>query len=465
MINASSPSCPPSPSSSRATCRRAHTSRPRLDASLLGVLVALGAGACNDGEDEWLAAAGGVELAGGAENEGGVESEGGAAGASGAAAGATSAGAGGQAGDSQAGAGEAGRGGAGEAGPLPTLDELEDGWNELRPGGDTVCSRGTEFSFFVDRGTVDKVVIDFMGGGACWDAATCGAANPLFIDAVDPFREALHGGSIIGFGTSGNIYDRGTFGGIYDRERSDNPLRDWHHVVIPYCTGDVHWGDARQDYDGVAIEHRGAVNARAVLAWVYANFSAPEQILVTGCSAGSLGSILWSADVMQHYPDTQVIQLGDSDAGVITEEFYREDFPRWNAEPAYPTFIPALAEPSGALRIEDFYVAIGAQYPTNFVSQFNSAFDSTQPIFYAVMGGDAQAWSTEMRASLDAIAAATDNFAAFVPAGTLHCVLPRDELYTITADGRPFLDWFDELITTGSVESARCTTDCEVAAP
>jgi len=452
MTDALSPSCPPSPASARATCRRARLSRPCLHAGLLAAVGALGLGACNDGEDERLAAAGGVELVGGADGEGGAAGAGGAAGVSGAAAGATSAGAGGRAAGE-----EAGRGGAGGAGPLPPLEELEDGWNELRPGGDTVCGRGTQFSFFVARGTVEKVVIDFMGGGACWDAVTCGEANPLFIDAVDPFREVLHGGTLWGIGS---------FGGIYDRERSDNPLRDWHHVVIPYCTGDIHWGDASQDYDGVAIEHRGAVNARAVLAWVYANFPAPEAILVTGCSAGALGSILWSADVMRHYPDTQVIQFGDSEAGVITDEFYRDSFPRWNAEPAYPTFIPALAEPSGELRIEDFYVAIGAHFPTNFVSQFNSAFDNTQPLFFAVMGGgDAQAWSTEMQASLDAIAAATDNFAAFVPAGTLHCILPRDELYTITADGRPFLDWFDELLTTGSVESARCTTDCEAAAP
>ncbi|HOU94322.1 MAG TPA: hypothetical protein PLU22_24895, partial [Polyangiaceae bacterium] len=98
MTTATSPACKPSPVSSRAPSQPAYSARPSVHLGLLGVLVALGAVACNDGEDEWLAAAGGVGPAGGAESEGGVESEGGAAGASGAAAGATSAGAGGQAG-------------------------------------------------------------------------------------------------------------------------------------------------------------------------------------------------------------------------------------------------------------------------------------------------------------------------------------------------------------------------------
>ena len=42
-------------------------------------------------------------------------------------------------------------------------------WNEIFPEGDTICARGTPFSFFVHPGTVDRVVVDFMGGGACWE--------------------------------------------------------------------------------------------------------------------------------------------------------------------------------------------------------------------------------------------------------------------------------------------------------
>jgi len=79
-----------------------------------------------------------------------------------------------------------------------------------------------------------------------------------------------------------------------------------------------------------------------VLDWVYANFRAPEQIFVTGCSAGSYGSALWSSHIMEHYPDSRVIQFGDSGAGVITQSFFADSFPIWQAQDAFPSWIPSL---------------------------------------------------------------------------------------------------------------------------
>lgn len=39
--------------------------------------------------------------------------------------------------------------------------------------GDTICARGTSYAFFFRRGTVNKLVVEFEGGGACWDKETC----------------------------------------------------------------------------------------------------------------------------------------------------------------------------------------------------------------------------------------------------------------------------------------------------
>ena len=121
-----------------------------------------------------------------------------------------------------------------------------------------------------------------MGGGACWDSFTCSIADAIFNDSVAPVRRALEDQS---------------FQGIYDRQNPENPFADWYHVVIPYCTGDVHWGDAEVTYGegsgAFDINHVGARNARAVLDWVFTHFTGPEQILVTGCSAGSVLASLW----------------------------------------------------------------------------------------------------------------------------------------------------------------------------
>src|SRR5687768_15826477 len=62
----------------------------------------------------------------------------------------------------------------------PTLPTLAPGWTEFLPGGETICSRGTPYAYYVRPGTVNRVVIDFIGGGACWNQLTCSVANQIF---------------------------------------------------------------------------------------------------------------------------------------------------------------------------------------------------------------------------------------------------------------------------------------------
>jgi hypothetical protein len=104
--------------------------------------------------------------------------------------------------------------------------DLGEGWIQVKPGGDTVCARGSEFSFFVHSGTVNRLVVGFDGGGACWDTFTCSKANPTFTDSVDESDDP---------NTQRD--------GVFDLTNPENPFKDWFAVYIPYCTGDVHWGD------------------------------------------------------------------------------------------------------------------------------------------------------------------------------------------------------------------------------
>ena len=81
-----------------------------------------------------------------------------------------------------------------------------------------------KFTFFVKGGDTNKLVVYFQGGGACWDANNC-----LYYHTYT--EEVL------------NIADYDTgFMGIFDTELFLNPFKDWYFVYIPYCTGDVHWG-------------------------------------------------------------------------------------------------------------------------------------------------------------------------------------------------------------------------------
>jgi hypothetical protein len=238
-------------------------------------------------------------------------------------------------------------------------------------------------------------------------------------------------------------------------------------VYIPYCTGDLHWGNNIWTYgsgdDAYDLRHMGAVNAAAVIDWVYDNVPAPERVFITGCSAGSYGSIAWTPHIMEHYGDATVVQMGDCGAGVITESFFEDVYEKWNPEIIRPSWIPALAdaEPTG-MTLAWFYEVVGDYYSDNTLSQFNTAFDNNQVFYYAAMGGGTEEeWSTQMFASIDQIATSTDNFRYYIAAGDQHCVLHYENFYTMETDGVVVRDWVDALANSDPPGSVMCPGSCE----
>ncbi|WP_433933466.1 pectin acetylesterase-family hydrolase [Sorangium cellulosum] len=329
--------------------------------------------------------------------------------------------------------------------PKAGILSLAPGWNTIEPGGETTCSRGDPFKYFVRPGTVNRVIVEFRGGGACWSATTCSVAGSLFQETVT--EEA-------------NVVNQQGATGIYDHENPDNPFRDWHHVYIPYCTGDIHWGDNVATYgegsQAVTIRHKGAVNVRAALAWVYENVPAPEKVFVTGCSAGAYGSIMWSAHVREHYKGASVIQFGDSGAGIITESFFRDSLPSWKPEGVYPTWIPDF-DPAKLERLSSLYEVIGGHYPDMRLSQYNTALDDDQIFFFKAMGGGGdQAWSDAMKASIAGIEGSTANFSSFLAPGSAHCILWRPEFYTVESGGTRLVRWLDDLVNGAQPPSVAC---------
>lgn len=352
-----------------------------------------------------------------------------------------------------------GSGGGGEGG-APTLPTgLSDGWNEIKPGGETICSRGSEYAFWVKPGKTNKVIVDFIGGGACWNALTCGFADSIFEDSVEAVR--------------GRVND--VQHGFYDHDNPENPFADWYHVIVPYCTGDIHWGNAVTTYNQgqaneITIHHKGATNARAVLDYVYGSFSRPEQVLVTGCSAGSYGAALWSSHVMEHYEESQVFQFGDSGAGIITNDFFTKSFPSWNAVEAFPTFIPDLDPTKVDIMtkaLPDLYAGIANHFPKNWMSQYNTIHDENQLFYFQAMGGgDVTAWSAQMVASIDEIESRAPTFDSFIAPGEQHCILPYDNFYTVESNGVKLTSWLKERLGGKTVPSVRCQgAECDAATP
>jgi Pectinacetylesterase len=187
---------------------------------------------------------------------------------------------------------------------------------QLAPETGAVCGNGSPFKFFVNRvANTSNTIIYMEGGGACWDYESCsgklgvlGARNPNGIpddymkltnpaaSLVSPFVFRLHPSSRV-------------------------KTQDWNMIYIPYCTGDVYTGDkvavytppaGSADTKPLVWHHNGLRNTRAVLSWAKDNLQRPTQMLVTGCSAGGVGSMSNYHHVRRDMEPTKSFLINDS---------------------------------------------------------------------------------------------------------------------------------------------------------
>lgn len=327
---------------------------------------------------------------------------------------------------------------------LPTLTDLEAGWNTLLPGGETRCSRDTPFQFFVRPAEVesDQVMLYFQGGGACWNGIMCGPDNATFDDAIGTSEQEL-----------------GFYDGIFNFENEDNPIADYHAVFVPYCTADVHIGDATVEYGDVEIHHNGFNNTSAVLDWVYHNFTDPAQILITGSSAGAYGAIYYTPFVIEQYPDARVVQFGDAGVGATPRGW--EVLEIWDIYANLPDFV----EPFESITPQNFtlnslYSGSSQQYPDQTFAQFTHAADDVQIFFHSLTAeGLTDPWQDLMYANLDELETDYPNFRAYIAGGTAHTILARPEFYTLITDEVVFRDWFADLLADEEVANVRCADE------
>ena len=163
---------------------------------------------------------------------------------------------------------------------------------ELPASSGASCGNGTPYRFFVNRTPfTSKAVVMYEGGGACWEKGTCENKGGTLLGAVNP--DGIPANYMSDWNRQAHLGLVTPFTARIDPLTSVQ-TQSWNIVYLTYCTGDVHTGNKTQVYnatDGsIAWQHRGAANAKAVTAWMAANLPKPEQLLLTGFSAGGTGS-------------------------------------------------------------------------------------------------------------------------------------------------------------------------------
>ena len=92
---------------------------------------------------------------------------------------------------------------------------------------------------------------------------------------------------------------------------------------------------------------------------------------------------------------SEMTVLGDSGAGIITDQWFADSFPNWNAEAALPSWFELPGGTVEGLTIVDVYTEI-ANHPNARFAQYTTAFDSNQEFYFSAMGGDEVNWSKQM---------------------------------------------------------------------
>lgn len=331
------------------------------------------------------------------------------------------------------------------------LDGLQPGWNIIEPAGQTVCSDGSPYRFFVRPGDSDKLMVFFQGGGACWNGGMC-----------DPHLEPTYRINL-------QEVDPNQYHGIFVNGHAENPLGKYSVVFAPYCSADVHIGDAIASYEApeleehlahpVTIQHRGYINADAVLKWTYAHFFRPSQIFVTGSSAGSIPSPYYAMRIAEHYPDARITQLGDGSGGyrLNGQELRPQD--KWGTLDRLRELPELESLPSEDFNYETLYIAAAKRHPEITFTQYDTAEDATQKRFLAAGGAEPVSLLDNIQANQADIRREVSNFHTFIAGGDLHTILGRPEFYSYHVNGTFLRDWVAALVNGDSISDVRCS-DC-----
>ncbi len=332
--------------------------------------------------------------------------------------------------------------------PLPAFDgdPLPDGpvgqwqWVDFP---ESQCRDGSSTGIGVRRGSSDNLVIFFEGGGACFNGFTCLANDPEF-GADEFFNWAIFDGD----------------GGIFDASHEDNPVRDWSFVYVPYCSGDVHAGDA-SDVSVPDIQplqrFAGYSNVELFLRRIVPTFGRAPHVLVTGVSAGGFGAGFNYHRLTRVFPGK--VTLLDDSGPAMRDNFLSPCLQRmwrdtWGLDATIPPGCSDCAGPEGG-GISMLLRYLGGRHPEQRMGLISSERDRTIAAFYSFgldecAGLGAIYTSARFRDGLhdlrDNLLRPMPNWGTYFIPGDDHTWIGHWAFYTTEVDGVRLVDWVADLI-------------------
>jgi hypothetical protein len=197
---------------------------------------------------------------------------------------------------------------------------------------------------------------------------------------------------------------------------------------VPYCTGDLHGGDAIQTYGGRTMHHRGGRNMQVILDALRSAWPELSTVHVLGFSAGGFGAQLHWGHLAETWPDARLSILADcAPMAEPPAERYATWRASWNlytpaACAACATSFAAYGEHHDALH-PDSRVALTMTLRDEVLEQFWGAPD----------------YEARVRALLDVLA--DDRAIRYFALDSTQHVITGDAARLRTSDGTLLADW------------------------
>jgi Pectinacetylesterase len=319
-----------------------------------------------------------------------------------------------------------------------------------------ICRDGSATGIAVNLNPSSKNLMIFLqGGGACFNALTCGM-NPKTFGMAEFTTQVA--------GAMGS-------GGLLSRTDTANPVADWNFVFVPFCTGDVHAGNRRDvtisGYAGMQ-QFVGYVNMTRYLARIVPTFPGLTKVLLTGVSAGGFGAAANYPQTARAFGSVPVYDIDDS--GPPMEDPYVPKCLQQEWATLWGFDKTILAEcgadcPDHTNYTLDATIHAAKQFPNVPLGLVEDTDDSVITLFYGFGNNNCTAALASVSATMFTAGlldsrmklAAYSNFGSFIFQGTAHTSLGATSTYdTVMAGGGDaatvqLSDWVKALVNGGTV--------------
>lgn len=241
--------------------------------------------------------------------------------------------------------------------PFNTAEKNKDTWTWI-PAPEMICRDGSTSGIGLRlRDNADGVLIYFQGGGACYDSLSC-SLN----------ADSRVAGSNYGFPQFSKWSRWWGQRGIFNIRNAKNPVRQWNHVYIPYCSGDLFAGQQSKtliEQVEKPQQFLGHQNTTRLMTTIAEYFSNPQSVLVAGASSGGLGVMFNYDKIAEAFKPAAINALIDSAPFLIDENIDGSCFQKKiisTFDLRLPEDCPACAQYSNG-GFAKLYEYLGTKYP------------------------------------------------------------------------------------------------------